>query len=220
MKILLLGHSGMLGSSVEKLLMDDEEHDVITSSTKSGRAPIDHRKENELKYCLKRIKPDVIINCAAVTSIEKCEKELETAIRINEKVPLTLAEYCDKENKRLIQISTDHYYNDKNLRKLHREDDRILLVNNYAKTKYQGEINAGKCEKNLILRTNITGKRGRAYQKATFFEWLNTAIKSNDRITLFDDFFTSTITSDHLAKFIVKNIMFKKKESIILGNQV
>ena len=50
MKILLLGHSGMLGSSVK--LLDDEEHDVITV-TKSGRAPIDHRKENELKYCLK-----------------------------------------------------------------------------------------------------------------------------------------------------------------------
>ena len=49
MKILLLGHSGMLGSSVEKLLMDDEEHDVITSSTKSGRAPIDHEKGKRVK---------------------------------------------------------------------------------------------------------------------------------------------------------------------------
>ena len=79
---------------------------------------------------------------------------------------MSLQKHAQKYDKKFIHISTDHFYiNDKNL--LHKETDEIKIVNQYALSKRIGELNALKFSDSLVVRTNITGLRGKN-SKPTF----------------------------------------------------
>ena len=131
-------------------------------------------------------------------SIELCEENQDLARSINRDIPHLLADASAQSRSRLIQISTDHYYTgDQDM--LHTEDHKVKCVNTYAKTKYEGELMALQYENTLVVRTNITGKRGMA-GKPTFIEWLTDQIVKKKPLTLFEDFYTSTIDTNTFCK--------------------
>ena len=109
-----------------------------------------------------------------------------------------MAEYCTRTDTSLLQISTDHFYTGDN-DALHDEEAPVRLVNEYARSKYAGEQHARIAPKSLVIRTNVTGWRwwkGRP----TFFEWAIDSLNRGERITAFEDYFTSTIDSNSLAR--------------------
>ena len=82
----------------------------------------------------------------------------------------------------------------------HRETDEVSLVNEYARTKFAGEGFALTDPSAVVLRTNIVGFRRN--ETPTFLEWAIGALKRNEKLTLFDDFYTSSIHVIQFAKII------------------
>jgi dTDP-4-dehydrorhamnose reductase len=195
MNIVVVGATGMLGQA------------LLREGARRGNKPIGLARNyadynvnitdsGKLVRTLEQIRPDVVINAAAVTSLAECEQDANLAYFVNARSVAILADICAKMGIYLVQISTDHYFvNDRDAK--HAETSPICLVNEYARTKYAGEVFALTCSGTLVVRTNIVGFRGKG--QPTFIEWAIAALESEERITLFEDFFTSSIHVDGFA---------------------
>ena len=157
--------------------------------------------EDELNKYFIIWKPDIIINTVAIVNLEQCENNYDIANSINCDIAIDLAKLSKKYNSYFIHISTDHYFNDN--KKIHNEVQDVILLNNYAKTKYNAELSLVKYTKNyLIVRTNIIGFRRNDVK--SFFEWLLDSLKKEDEITLYTNFYTSPISVNELGMILLK----------------
>lgn len=205
-RVIIVGSSGMLGQSYKKFL-NSLSIETIGISRRGPDIFLDLENNLEkIANIIKPFRPDLVINCAAIVSLDLCEKNPLKATIVNSLVVKELTDVCCELNCKFIQVSTDHFYSDDGF-KLHKETDNVKILNNYAKTKYEGEIFAKKYENSLILRTNISGFREDSKSK-TYIEWLVDSIIAKKHMILFSDFITSTIDVDTFAKisiFLSKN---------------
>lgn len=153
-----------------------------------------------VNIALDRIRPECIINAAAITNLSQCESDPAAAQLVNARAPAILAEWCRANAAKIVQISTDHYYCGDGAAQ-HDETAHVTLVNEYARTKYAGEAAVLSDPEALVVRTNITGWRGWP-GKPTFFEWVVAALEKHEPMTLFSDFHTSTIDAPSCARHI------------------
>lgn len=197
----------MAGQAFTKILVS-EHYNVVGLSRRGPDIYLDALLEiNKIGDYILDFEPELIVNCAAIVSIDDCEKKLDAATKINAKLPEIIAEYSSRTQSRVLHISTDHYYcNDGD--KKHKETDPIVITNNYAATKHQGEINAMKNDNTLVLRTNITGFRGDP-KRQTFIEWLTTCLIQREELNLFTDFYTSTIDTTSFASLCIRKELEK-----------
>lgn len=201
---MLLGSTGMLGQAIEKRFTQDEI-EVVTIARSNSTYELDLFTNAEyLTDIIKGENPDVVINSAAIVNLKYCQENPGMAYILNAKVPGIIGNICRKDNCYFVQISTDHYYvNDK--KKLHHEEDEIILINEYARTKYAGECFAMLNNKSLVIRTNIVGFRNKR-ENPTFIEWLINSLQKDEIITGFDDYYTSSIDVTHFAEILIQLI--------------
>ena len=199
-KALVFGSNGLLGQAFLKELKICDIKPIGVARSNANYC-IDLLKMNTLPRIISESNVDIVINCAAKVSLMECENNPLIAKKINSDLVNVLARACSKYDKKFIQISTDHFYNNDN-RVLHKETDKIEIVNQYAMTKRIGELNALSFADSLIVRTNITGLRG-INSRPTFFEWLYSSLMNKSKISLFTDFYTSTISAEMLAKYTI-----------------
>jgi len=135
MKILVIGKNGQLGRSIHKLISNYDHHEF----TLTGREELDlSSSESISKYFNTNSNFDVIINCAAYTSVDKAEEEAEIANQINHLAVKQIAEIANLQNTKLIHISTDYVF-DGISHLAYLEDDKPNPINVYGKTKLEGE---------------------------------------------------------------------------------
>ena len=103
MKILITGGKGMLGRTIQK---EFSEHNIICADLPE----CDITDEVLLDSFIQRELPDTIIHCAAMTNVDKCETEKETAFLINRDGSANVAKACNRYHIRLIAISTDYVF--------------------------------------------------------------------------------------------------------------
>jgi dTDP-4-dehydrorhamnose reductase len=187
MRILVLGATGMLGQA---LMAEGQARGFDMQGAARGRTNywFDISKENTLAVCLDECQPDLIINAAANTDLKFCEENPGLAYETNARPLSIMAEWAQQNQRQLIHISTDHFYTSGFL---HWEEGPVQLVNEYARSKYLAERLALTYSSSLVIRTNIVGFRG--HGTPTFAEWAMAAIENQSSITMFDDFFTSSI---------------------------
>jgi dTDP-4-dehydrorhamnose reductase len=195
-KLLLLGSTGMLGQALAKTGAA-RGFSVLNVAVSGADINMDVCDDKSLTELVMREKPDIIINCVAIVSLNFCEQNPGAAYKINARPSAILAPLAKELGGKYIYISTDHYYSGKG-RELSRETDPVTLLNEYARTKYTGEIFAGLNKNALIARTNIIGWRGWPEQP-TFLEWVVTALKKQVEITMFSDYYTSSIMTTQFA---------------------
>ena len=211
-KILIMGSQGMLGQSLVKILSRDKSLSVITAALANADYMFDFLDDNYLTESVNAIRPDVLINAAAIVGLPQCEVDPGMAYAVNTRLPGKLAELCDNLGCYLIHISTDHYYcYDRG--KKHFENDKITLKNEYARTKYLGEQLVALYAQSLIVRTNIVGYRNNP-SKPTFLEWCIQAFNRDEEMTLFDDFYTSSIYTDQLC-MVLEDLLEIRPEGIV-----
>ena len=199
MKVLLIGSNGMLGQAVKKAL-DSNGIQVFGVDKADSDFCFDLIDDEKVEDCVRQVSPDVIVNAAAIVDISICEKDPGSAYRVNGRLPGILAELCRKYGGYFVQISTDHYYIGHGSQ-IHRETDNVELVNEYARSKYVGEQLALTYGNSLVLRTNIVGFRG--HGKPTFIEWALQTISDGAPMSLFNDFYTSSICVSDFARILV-----------------
>lgn len=190
MKVLIVGSTGMLGQALVKEAVT-RNVSAVGLARRGAELSCDVADATILATVLDAVRPQVIVNAAALTELLECERNPEAAYLVNARCVAVLAEYAQKSRSYLIQVSTDHYYTGDGA-SLHSEDAPVRLLNEYARTKYAGEHFALTAPNSLVIRTNIVGFRGTT-DKPTFVEWVLGALKRREALTLFDDFFTSSI---------------------------
>lgn len=157
MKILLTGVDGQVGFELQRALAPLGE---LVPSTLSGILPgggrglaMDLSQADRLAEALDSVKPDVVVNPAAYTAVDKSESEPDLAQRINADAPGALARWCAAHDALLLHYSTDYVFNGCSDRPF-REDDPTGPLGVYGRTKLAGEaaIRESGC-RHLILRT-------------------------------------------------------------------
>ena len=195
-RVLILGSTGMLGRALST--EGRRRNNSVVGMARSG-ADIngDIADSDRLTTALAASRPDIVINSAAMTSVDGCEHNPGHAYLVNARAAGVLAEAAGKLGAYLVQISTDHYFTGDGER-MHDEAEPVRLLNEYARTKYAGEqftlINPGA----LVVRTNVVGFR-RHPANPTFVEWVIRSLQQQSPMTLFDDYYVSSIDVGHLS---------------------
>jgi dTDP-4-dehydrorhamnose reductase len=149
MKILIIGSGGQLGTDCVEILQKNYEIVPI------DYPQIDIGSRTSVEGVLHASAPEVIINCAAYTAVDKCETEQEAAWKINADGPRYIAECAAKKGYRVIHISTDYVFDGKKgLPEPYFEDDQVNPLSEYGKSKLAGEEETLKfVPEAIILRT-------------------------------------------------------------------
>jgi dTDP-4-dehydrorhamnose reductase len=146
MRVLVSGGSGQLAQAIRLVWT---EHDLIIPE----ESALDLSRQDSIRTVVAEVKPDVLINCAAFTQVDRCEAEAALALLINGTAVGWLAEACEAQGTRLIQVSTDYVFDGTGTRP-YREDDPTNPVSVYGRTKLEGERQAARCSRHLIARTS------------------------------------------------------------------
>ncbi len=148
-KILVTGANGQLGSEIKELAVNYPNFEFVF--TDIAEFPLD--KATEIITNFKAIQPDIVINCAAYTAVDKAETDQEVADAINHLAIGTLATLCQETGAKLVHVSTDYVF-DGTSPIAYKEDDQPNPKSVYGVTKLAGEI---ACSKNnpesIIIRT-------------------------------------------------------------------
>ena len=152
MKILLFGKNGQVGWELQRSLAP--LGNLVALSRNSTELCGDLTDLNGIAKTVRTVAPDVIVNAAAYTAVDKAENEAELAYTINALASDVLAKEAKRDNAWLIHFSTDYVF-DGSGNSLKVETDLTAPLNVYGKTKLEGEqlINASNC-RHLIFRTS------------------------------------------------------------------
>ncbi|WP_273828221.1 MULTISPECIES: dTDP-4-dehydrorhamnose reductase [Pseudomonas] len=165
MKILLLGKNGQVGWELQRSLAPLGELIALDRHLVDGLSG-DLSDLNALRATIRQVKPNVIVNAAAYTAVDKAESETELADRVNGQASQIMAEEAASLGAWLIHYSTDYVFSGEGL-KPWQEADAVAPVNHYGASKLAGEqaIAASGC-KHLIFRTSwVYGARGNNFAK-------------------------------------------------------
>jgi dTDP-4-dehydrorhamnose reductase len=177
MKILLLGKNGQLGWQLQCSLA------ILGEIVAYDRTEADLENLEELQAVVRKVSPQIIVNAAAYTAVDKAESEPERAFLINSKAVDLLAKEARLLNAWLIHYSTDYVF-DGTKEGPYLETDATHPISIYGKTKLSGEeaIRASGC-KHLILRTSwVYAARGNNFIKTM----LRLAQERNEIKVVFD----------------------------------
>ena len=157
MKFLLLGASGQVGTELRRRL---PALGAVTSATRTGRLddgspclPIDFDSPHTLASLVDSVAPDVVVNAAAYTAVDRAEDDEAAAFRVNAEAPGVLANVCAARGAWLVHYSTDYVFDGQGTRP-YREDDPVAPLGVYGASKLAGEqaIQASGA-RHLIFRT-------------------------------------------------------------------
>lgn len=164
MKILLLGKNGQVGWELQRSLAPLGA--VIALDRNDTKYCGDLAQMTALAETVRTLKPDIIVNAAAHTAVDKAESEFDQACLVNEKAPGVLAEEAKRCGALLVHYSTDYVF-DGTGERAWKETDAIAPLNAYGKSKWLGEqaiVNSG-CDY-LIFRTSwVYAVRGNNFAK-------------------------------------------------------
>jgi dTDP-4-dehydrorhamnose reductase len=147
MRILITGADGQVGQDLQRVLLPLGE--VIAA----GRSQLDLAVPNTLVSTLEGIRPDVIVNAAAYTAVDRAESEPDLAMTVNGVAPGILAATAQDLGALLIHISTDYVFDGEHSHP-YQETDAANPLGVYGQTKLQGEIAVRTaCVTHCVLRT-------------------------------------------------------------------
>ena len=188
-KILISGAGGQLGKALVNRLRDKyviypmpRSLEDVSGSYMSHY--LDVTDKEAVILALRKIQPDMIINCAAYTNVDGNESERDKAHNVNVKGLQNLIQASSLKCY-FIQISTDYVFQGND--GPYSEEDHTYPVNYYGKTKLEAEnILIGSRRKYLIFRPNVLYSED-LHCKGNFFSWVYTSLLNNKTIYVVDD---------------------------------
>jgi len=158
LRILLTGRNGQVGWELERALAP------LGELIATDRSTLDLADPDAIRRVVREVKPEVIVNAAAYTAVDKAESEPELAMQINGIAPGVLAEEAKRLAALLVHYSTDYVF-DGEKSTPYIEADEPNPLNVYGRTKLEGERTiAERGCRHLILRTSwVYGVRGRNF---------------------------------------------------------
>ncbi|KEY90999.1 dTDP-4-keto-L-rhamnose reductase [Candidatus Photodesmus blepharus] len=193
MKILITGSNGQLGCSLISKLNNKVDVLAIT------RSDLNIVDKQAVFACIKKIRPDYILNAAAYTAVDKADLELELAFKVNCDGVAYLAEAAQIFDSVLFHISTDYVF-DGLSNNAYTEMDVARPQSVYGKSKLAGEkMVLALCKKHIILRTSwVFGEHGN-----NFLKTMLRLARVDDVLSVVDDQFGGPTYSGDLADALI-----------------
>jgi len=208
-KLLVLGGSGLVGSTVINYAKDDYEiifsynyNKINIPNTQSFQ--IDLLKDNnQIETIIQNYDPDIVLHTIANSSVDLCETDHYIADKLHVNATKKIANACKLINSKLIFLSTDAVFEGQ-LNKHYVENDLANPINYYGKTKLEAEkivLNADS--NNVVLRTSVIYGW---HKKSRFTNWILDYLKDKKQVDPFSDQFNTPTLVDDLVKAILKII--------------
>lgn len=181
MKLLLLGKGGQVGWELQRSLAPLGE--VVALDFDSTELHADFSRPEQLAETVAKVRPDVVVNAAAHTAVDKAESEPDFARKLNATSPGVVAEAAGRLGALMVHYSTDYVFDGSGERPW-REDDPTGPLSVYGRTKLEGEqLVARHCPRHLIFRTSwVYAARG-----GNFAKTMLRLAKERERLTVIDD---------------------------------
>ena len=183
MKILVSGRNSQVGTEFFKLVAEDKNEYLFTTSL-----TMNLQDEYILTKTILDYNPDIIINFSAFTNVDDCEDQREKAYNINTKAPKIMASISSKIDALLIHISTDYVFGNNDVAPFH--DNSIASPKNYyGKTKLDGDNQILSINnKSILIRTaSVFSTHGKNFVKTItnkILDGLNVDVVSDQKISL------------------------------------
>ena len=207
MKILLLGKDGQVGTELKRTLLP------LGTVISVGRSDLNLENLSDLSRLLNIHLPDIIVNAAAYTAVDKAEHDEEAAYTINAKVVSVLADYAQNKRILLVHYSTDYVF-DGQKEGAYLETDTPNPQNIYGASKLAGEqaILESGCDF-LIFRTSwvfsISGKN--------FIKTILRLAKEKESLNIVSDQFGAPTSAELIADVTALAIVSYRKGGICKG---
>ena len=211
MKILLFGKNGQVGWELQRSLAPLGE--LIALDADSREMCGDFTDLDGLIRTIRAVAPDVIVNAAAHTAVDKAEGEPELVRAINALAPAALAQEAKRCNAWLIHYSTDYVF-DGSGEQPWRETDAAAPLSVYGATKLEGEqlIQQAAC-RHLIFRTSwVYGARG-----GNFAKTMLRLAQERDSLTVINDQIGAPTGADLLADVTAHAIRAARQQPELSG---
>jgi dTDP-4-dehydrorhamnose reductase len=202
MKILLTGSNGQVGFELNKKLS------ALGEVIATDREELDLTNLNAIRNFIDHTKPDIIINPAAYTAVDKAESEPELAYQINTLAPEVLADKARELDIPLVHFSTDYVF-DGLKKEAYVETDLTNPQSIYGKTKNDGEEKVRTHAKHIILRASwVFGSHGN-----NFLKTMMRLIQEKESLNIVGDQWGSPASAKMLADvtFKIVDAIFKNK---------
>ena len=193
MRLLIVGANGLLGSNV---VYAGRQRGWDVCGTYHSTRPafdvpltqFDLGDYEEFGDLLEKYEPDVVVNCAAMTDVDGCERDPERAQLLNGDAPGGLAAHCAAHNVEFVHISTDYVF-DGTARDPYAEEATPNPVQAYGKSKLDGERAVrSESEHALIARLSFVWGIHRSTGNLTGFPaWVRDQLRSDEAVPLFTD---------------------------------
>jgi dTDP-4-dehydrorhamnose reductase len=157
MLILLAGAAGQLGHELKPRL-EALGKVVCVDRVNPGKLPgflaADLGDRSATEILLNRVRPDVVVNAAAYTAVDRAESDRATAFRINADLPACMARWCARNDRSLLHYSTDYVFSGRSGRP-YTEADAAEPINVYGESKRAGELLIAESDcRHLVLRSS------------------------------------------------------------------
>ena len=190
MRIVLFGKNGQVGWELQQLL--PKFGDLVSL----GREDLDVSNVQALQNTLDQIKPHLIINASAYTDVDRAEKEISLAMKVNAEAPGVMAEMTNKLKAVFIHYSTDYVF-DGNHDTPYTEADLPNPLSLYGKSKWEGEKNIAQAGgAYLILRTSWVY----SMRENTFVNKVLSWARTNKTLKIVNDQFSNPTWASALAE--------------------
>jgi dTDP-4-dehydrorhamnose reductase len=206
MDILVTGASGLLGSKIAEIA---PEKFNIHSGYNTHPAPygepvfLDITEPKRVEQVFKLTNPDVVIHCAALTSVDLCERNPELAYQVNVNGTTNIVTNAEKTNSYLIHISTDYIFDGQ--KGDYREYDKPNPINIYGMTKLESEriIQESNIDYCITRTCVIYGDRSAA-GKENFVLWVIKSLQEGKQINIITDQIISPTYNHNLAEMLIE----------------
>ena len=197
-KILVTGCNGQLGRAIAKVYEQDDVAFIRTDVAEGeGITALDITDVEAVLELVRETRPEVIINCAAHTNVDKCEEQWDLAYRINAIGPRNLSIAASEVDAKLIHVSTDYVFAG-NGSSPYTEFDAVAPASAYGKTKLEGERFVQQfAKKYFIVRTAWLYGDGKNFAKTML-----RLSETHDKVSVVDDQIGSPTSALELARLI------------------
>ena len=208
LRVLILGVDGFLGNRL--FLSRNSKREIYgttrrkTSMHDENVTYFDSKNLGDLTRILERTKPDVVVNCIALTDVDFCETNTYETRLINTVYPEELAKVTFELGIKLVHISTDHYRSQSN--KPRNEKEIMTAVNEYGKSKLEAEERIKQFnEYALIIRTNFFGFESN-YENSKLLSVIRKRLLDNLDFSGYKDVFFAPVSVHELINALYKLI--------------
>jgi len=216
MKLLVIGGSGLLGFKVAERAMEEFE----TFATYNSRPikledcsffQLDKSDRDSTFTLIKKLKPSVVIDTAALHNVDYCETHHDDARRVNVEGTKNVTDACKEVSAKMIFISTDYVFDGK--KGFYTEKDIPNPLHYYAKTKLEGEnivkkagINYAITRPSVIYGWNpgeLAGLKSSSGKSVNFVIWAMNKLREKEEISVVTDQYNSPTFADNLAEALL-----------------